>query len=172
MYLTIFHPLPSGPRAIAVYDLTKRRFLRNSLVTCPADIEHFDLYGYRSAHPDLLNAKLPRNRSGELLASARPVRLCGAEVVDHLWPKPKADGRGKAEASKANLRDPSRLSEVRFQKPRMVTDEVIARAADMKAKGIPWARIGEALGMNPTSIRLAIRRHAEARLRRSEPLAA
>lgn len=165
MYLTIFQPLPSGPRVVAVYDLSRRRFLSNRFITCPADIEHFDLYGYRSAHPELLNAKLPRNRQGEILSTSRPVKVCGTEVADILWPKPKADGRGKAEASKANLRHPSRLTEVRYQKPRTITDEIIARAADMKAKGVSWSQIGEALGMNPTSIRLAIRRN-------SEPLAA
>jgi hypothetical protein len=133
----------------AVFDLDARRWIGKA-PSVDALWQWTTVYMHKS--PDLYN--LPRNEKGEVRADERPERIDWDAAMDLIEAR-KEDRRGKSEASLRNLK-PRRHG--LMPRPRVVDDESIRLAREMRQMGEAWSVIGQMTRQNPHSIKAAVRR--------------
>jgi hypothetical protein len=140
---------PATLQVKAVFDLDARQWIGKA-PSVDALWQWTTVYMHKS--PDVYH--LPRNEKGEIRADERPERIDWDAAMD-LIQASKEDKRGKSEASRRNLK-PRR--EGLLPRPRVVDDESIRMAREMRQLGEPWSFIGKMTRQNPNSIKAAVRR--------------
>ena len=132
------------------------------------DTDRFDAVGILSNYKDPFTAKFQRTRSdnvdGVIKLSDRPQRYTGDELVSFLHSllvrgKDKSP-RKMSENSLRNLKPAqSWTRSTRPNKPRKITDDLIAIALRKREQKISWSTIGKQLGVNNRSLATAVRNH-------------
>ena len=155
MFIFILNANHSQP--IATFDLKKKRFIDNRLHigvlgTLAADLAYHGCYGYKSSYTSL--DKLPRTSRGLIDPKAVPVRLSldQLQVIlpEALKPRPRLKA-GASEAPKA-LRG-GLTPENRYQRPKVITDPMLASATELRAEGHTWKIVAVALGVGTSAIK-------------------
>lgn len=159
-FIVIYTPQYLGnAEPVAVFDLKKMVFKPNLLGlgvggTLHADIGYHECYGYVSPVADL--AKLPRNPRGDIEAKARPVRLTTEELQAALAAALTPRGRKAGEPPRP-LRGGLTAGN-RHQRPKLISDRMLQRAAELRAEGTPWRIVANAVGVNFEALKTAFRR--------------
>lgn len=154
MYISIYNSHHSLP--VAVFDLKKRRFISNRLGlglggALSADLAYHECHGYKSPLVDL--SKLPRNTRGCIDAKWVPKRM-DTEKLQSVLPAAVVKGEKQtATGLKGGL-----TPENRFQKAKIITEQHLKRASELRAEGHPWRIVADALDVSISAIKTAHQR--------------
>lgn len=159
MYISIYNSCHSIP--VAIFDLKKKRFISNHLgLGCggslSADLAQHGCHGYKSSMIDL--NKLPRNTRGAIEASFIPTRIPLEELQVSLLAAMSRGGQQQGDRVKP-LRG-GLTPENRFQRIKVITDQLVKCATDLRAEGHTWRVIAASLGVGIAALKTAHQRLA------------
>lgn len=154
MFISVYTASHSQP--VALFDLKRKRFIDNRLRlgvqdTLADDLAYHGCYGYKSAYASL--DKLPRSNRGLIDPKAVPERLSleqlQAIVPEALKPRPRIESAPvEAKALRGGL-----TPENRYQRPKLITDPMLASATALRAEGHTWRIVANALGVGMSAIK-------------------
>lgn len=162
MFAIIYSPKLTTPSA--AFDLKKKRFISNLLGlgssgSLYADLAHFECHGYKAAVANL--DKLPRNTRGNIEAKAVLTRL-SIEALQALLAKALKSRAQKAQGAALPLRGGLTPAN-RHLRSRIVTDDMVSKATQLRAEGHPWRIIASSFGIGISAIKWAHRQLTTAR---------
>lgn len=163
-YLTIY----KDTHCLFCLDLTKpnRQLIRKAI----AYLYLYEPMGYRSNHKNIFTARYERTGKGATEEQSRLIkrkhqvqRMKFSEAIELLEPL-LARGRDKHQRkmspnSLKNLKPAAPFNaSTRPTRPRRITDDQLTQAAELRASGVSWKKVGDAIGHNFESVRTAMRR--------------
>jgi hypothetical protein len=155
MFILIFNSKHTTP--IAVFDLKKKHFIHNPFVlgALGALVEDLAFHGCHGYKANLVNLdKLPRNRQGFILDKAIPKRLTleelQAALTEALKPRPGVVRSEPLKGLRGGL-----TPENRYQRPKIITDQMLISAAELRGEGHTWRVVANALGVGMSAIKWA-----------------
>ena len=155
MFISIFNVNHTTP--IAVFDTKKKHFIDNpfglgALGTLVEDLAFHGCHGYKAIVANL--DKLPRNRQGVILQKAIPSRLSledlQAALTDALMQGPSVVKSEPAKGFRGGL-----TPENRYQRPKVITDQMLVAATELRDDGFTWKTVANALGVGRSAIKWA-----------------
>lgn len=153
--ITIYDHSVSLSNPLHMIDL--RKATPNALANLSFFAERLSAHVYASQDPLY---RLPRTAHGNvkigvcLKVTPSQLKAIRDALVNRLH-------RNMSETSLANLKTAARFtSEVRPNKPRKYSPEMILTALSMKASGLSWARLADRLAANPKGLESACRSFA------------
>tara|TARA_B110000971_G_scaffold71124_1_gene72948 strand:+ start:169 stop:696 length:528 start_codon:yes stop_codon:yes gene_type:complete len=158
MFISIYSPRYSKP--IALFDLKKKRFITNPLGlgvlgTLAADLSHHECHGYKASVANL--DKLPRNSRGAIITKEFPLKLSLEELqtvlADALKLRPKGLPAGLAKGESAKALRGGLTPENRYQRPKVITDQMLTSAAELRSEGHTWRIVANSLGVGMSAIK-------------------
>lgn len=161
-YLTII-----TPQYYTAIVLNVKKFNHVDINQAYAISQRMGCVGVLSNYKDVFKADFKRRKdNGEILLSDLPQRLDTEallayleQLAERLQKKRKCPNIHPN--SLANLKQSARFtSENRPNKPRIVQDEQVKKAHELREKGLSWKSIGDLLGLNVSTIRSAVRLEA------------
>lgn len=166
-YLTIY--LQTSP--IVCVDLHKPE--RIDIIDGIYYADKFDLEGFQSNYKNIYKAKFKRTAESSDPVTSRqivwwdiPKRLSTQEVIAILEALLQR-GRDKKKRkmnpnSLANLKPAKPFtSDSRPSKPRILTDEQLDKALELRGSGCSWRKVGDILKCNHQTVRSSLRRRGE-----------
>ena len=166
-YLTIY----KHTHRLFCLDLTKpdRQLIRKAITY----LYLYEPMGYRSNHKNIFTAKYERTSthgveelSRRIKAKHQVQRMKPGEVIDLLEPL-LTRGRDKHQRkmhpnSIKNLRPaPAFNAATRPTKERTISDKQLEKAEELRAAGVSWRQIGDAVGHNYQGVRTALLRRSK-----------
>jgi hypothetical protein len=160
MFISIYSSRHSQP--IALFDLKKKRFITNQLglgVIAPlaTDLAHHECHGYKASVANL--DKLPRNSRGAILAKEFPLKLSLEELQtvlpDALKPRPERQVADAVTGEPAKALRGGLTPENRYRRPKVITDQMLTSAAELRSEGHTWRIVANALGVGMSAIKWA-----------------
>lgn len=161
IYLSLFSATKPYLGQIGIYDINKKRWVSNPfMLTMDNDLLHDlkawgfgECYFYLSRFKDLSDAKLDRNRDGEIKVSDRPRKL---PLVEGIGLATKTYNSSRAQL--ANLKPSALTDENRYiRRVSIFTDSVLSQAAAFRGNGMSLSGIAARLGVNYESLRKTMR---------------
>lgn len=166
-YLTIY--LQTSP--IVCVDLHKPK--RIDIIDGIYYADKFDLEGFQSNYKNIYKAKFKRTAESSDPVTSRqivwwdiPKRLSTQEVIAMLEALLQR-GRDKKKRkmnpnSLANLKPAKPFTSAsRPSKPRILTDEQLDKALELRGSGCSWRKVGDILKCNYQTVRSSLRRRGE-----------
>lgn len=173
-YLTLY----SSTSTIVCIDLHKPK--RMDIIDGIYYADKFDLEGFQSNYKNIYKAKFNRTAESSDPVTSRqivwwdpPKKLSSTEVVAMLEALLQR-GRDKKKRkmnpnSLANLKPAKPFtSENRPSKSRMLTDEQLDKAIELRGSGCSWRKVGDILKCNHQTVRSSLRRRGEQKLNSGE----
>lgn len=168
-YLTIY--LQTSP--IVCVDLHKPE--RIDIIDGIYYADKFDLEGFQSNYKNIYKAKFKRTAESSDPVTSRqivwwdiPKRLSTQEVIailEELLQRGRDKKKRKMNPnSLANLKPAKPFtSESRPSKPRILTDEQLDKALELRGSGCSWRKVGDILECNYQTVRSSLRRRGGAK---------
>lgn len=166
-YLTLY----SSTSTIVCIDLHKPK--RMDIIDGIYYADKFDLEGFQSNYKNIYKAKFNRTAESSDPVTSRqivwwdlPKQLSSTEVVamlESLLQRRRDKKKRKMNPnSLANLRPTKPFtSENRPSKSRMLTDEQLDKAIELRGSGCSWRKVGDILKCNYQTVRSSLRRREE-----------
>lgn len=160
MFISIYSPRHFQP--IALFDLKKKRFIANPLglgvsATLVSDLAHHECHGYKASASNL--DKLPRNSRGAIPTKEFPLKLSLEELqtvlTDALKPRPERLTASLIKGEPAKALRGGLTPENRYQRAKVITDQMLASAAELRSEGHAWRIVANALGVGMSAIKWA-----------------
>lgn len=163
---------------VVCIDLNKPR--RVDIINGIYYAEKFELEGFQSNYKDIYKAEFKRTADSSDPVTSRQIIWCdvpkclSSKVVIAMLEELLRRGKDKKKRkmnpnSLANLKPTKPFTSAnRPSKPKLLSDEQLDRAVELRRNGCSWRKVGDLLGCNHQTVRSSLRRREEKTANSSE----